>query len=394
VSALPLFGPFAVYFSFADGALGYDCDECGYRCCRGASFGATQSEMVQLGKHYPRLPMFVQPQRDPNEPLVGLQNFAPSCFFLGDNGHCRIQTEHGRALKPYVCRVFPANQLQRSGVILFVSTNFLCPLRPAREGDARVRYADIIADLQASIEVPTQLPSTDEALLPEALLTHEAFLRDLPIDEDLLTRIARCDVMSSRWDKEPKLPSAAIVSAHRAHLIGLRQQMSELLGLEKEIVGNAPRFARELAIMMPRLRLQLLRARPPAAPIADYLALLGRPLLALTVYLELMASLGTPITLAGIDHAWRAAQSFCEVLAAIDRVPTLTLVNEEPLVLFRTQEAAMQRFLRFVHEENPRRRLSLGEVLSEIDLPDPAARAQLCQSFTREALARFSFEPK
>jgi hypothetical protein len=394
MSGLPLFGPFAVYFSFADGALGYDCDECGYRCCRGHGFGATRSELVQLSKHYPNLPMFVLPQRDPTQPLVALQNFGPSCFFLGENGRCRIQNEHGRALKPYVCRVFPANQLQRSGVILFVGTNFLCPLRPARESDARVRYADIIADLRASIEVPTQLTSTDEALLPEALLAHEAFLRDLPIDDDLLTRLARCDLMASRWDREPRLPGAALVTVHRAHLIELRRQMIELLGLDGTLAAGAPKHAREVAIMMPRLRLQLLRARAVTAPIGEYLALLGRPMVALSVYLELMSSLGTPITLSGIEHAWRVAQTFCEMLSAIDRVPILTLTDDKPLVLFRTQEAAMQRFLRFVHEENPRRRLTLGEVLREIDLPDPAARAQLCQSFTREALAYFTFEPK
>jgi hypothetical protein len=338
------------------------------------------------------LPAFVQPQREPDEPMITIQNFAPSCFFLEEDGRCRVHAEHGREAKPYICRLFPANQIERAGVLLFVDTHWLCPLRPAREGDALLRHAELIADLQASIEVPAQLPSGDESRWPISLLVHEAFLRDLPIGADLLTRLARADLLAPRWDQEPRLPGASMATVHRAHLIALRRQMLDLVGLP-DVDAASPRHPRELAILMPRFRLQLLRARPADMPLADFLGLLGRPMLALSVYLDLIAELGAPITLETVEHAWRAASSFCDLLSVVDRVPILPTLDGGPLVLFRTQEPAMQRFLRFAHEENPRRRLTLAELLGEIDLPDPSARVQLLQSFPRDTLSRFQFEP-
>jgi hypothetical protein len=391
---LPTFGPFAVYFTFADGAFGYHCGECGYRCCRGAGFGATQTELVQLTKHYPQLGMFVAPRRDPDHPLVSLTNFSPRCFFLEDTGLCRIEREQGRELKPYICRTFPANQLVRSGVSLIVDMNFLCPLRPVRPGDAAVRHADVVADMHRSVEVPMQHPSESEALFPPALFTLEAFLRDLEPDDDLLGRLAIADVMAPRWDKEPRLPSAAFVAPHRAYLAGLRREMIALLGLEHAL-GPEPRFAREMMLMLPHLRLHLLRMRPADVPVEELLRQLGRRLLGISVYVELIASLGGEVTLGLVDQAFRQGQLFCELLSHADRVPILQPGDDNyQLTLYRTQEEAMQRFLRFVHDENPRRRLSVREVLHEIGLDDAAARAQLLQSFTREALPRFRFEER
>jgi len=112
-----------------------------------------------------------------------------------------------------------------------------------------------------------------------------------------------------------------------------------------------------------------------------------------SVYLELISSLGGEVTLGAIDQAFRQAQIFCEMLSHADRVPIIMPGDDSyQLTLYKTQEAAMQRFLRFVHDENPRRRLTLRQLLGEIELHDPAARAQLCASFTREALPQFRFE--
>jgi hypothetical protein len=172
--------------------------------------------------------------------------------------------------------------------------------------------------------------------------------------------------------------------------------MVEFLGLERSVDPERPRHARELALMLPRIRLALLRLRTSGeAPLSldELLPQLGRRLLALSVYLELISSLGGEITLGAIEYASRHGQILCELLSHVDRVPILVPGDDSyELTLYKTQEAAMQRFLRFVHDENPRRRLTFHEVLRELELHDPAARAQLCQSFTREALPRFRFE--
>jgi Fe-S-cluster containining protein len=392
---LPELGPLSIYFTFPDGALSYHCEECGYRCCRGAGFGATRTELVQLRARYPRLGMFLSPQREPEQALLGLQNFSPRCFFLADDGRCRVEVEHGRALKPYICRTFPANQVSRFGDSLIIDVNLLCPLRPTQPGDMQVRHADVIADLQQSLEVPMLMPAEAEERFPLALLQHERFLRDLPADDDLLARLALADLMAPRWAREPRPPSAAFVAPHREYLVGLRREMIALLGLSDALDPARPRFVRELSLMLPRLRLALLRMRPAEVAIEALLPQLGRRLLAIGLYVELIAHLGGEIALGTIDHAFRNGQLFCELLAQADRIPLLVPGDDSyQLTLYRTQEAAMQRFLHFLHDENPRRRLSLREVLAEIGLADPAERAQLLQSFTAEAMPRFRFEAR
>jgi hypothetical protein len=393
--ALPRFGPLAVYFPFADGALGYHCVECGFQCCKGKGFGATREELVQLTRHYPTLAMFVAPMREPDAPSVDLTNFSPRCFFLRDDGNCRVQVEHGRALKPYVCRTFPVNALQRSEQLLVADLNLLCPVRIARPGDTVIRHADAMADLLASVEVPAQLPSERADLFPEALLCFEMGLRDLPLDDDLLQRIALGDVAAAKWRQGGATASSVLVGAHRSYLARLRGQMIELVGQVGAMNPERPRFAREVGVMLPRLRLALVRSRPVDAMSVDaLLPFLGRKLVALTVYLELIAGLGAEITLGVVDAAFRQGRILCDMLAMIDRVPQFVPGDDSyKLTLYRTQEAELQRLLTFIHDENPHRRLTLGALFSELGMEDPSVRVQICQSFTPEALARFVFEP-
>ncbi len=401
MSTLPTLGKLDVYFPFADGALGYHCGECGFRCCKGAGFGATERELVQLTARYPFVSLFVNPRREPEMPLVQLTNFAPNCFFLRDDGLCKIENDHGRALKPHVCRTFPVNQLSRTGDTLVADLNFLCPLRPLRAGDTPVRYDDVIADLAATIEVAEHTPQETEGVLPEALLRFERFLRDLPVDDDLLRRLATSDLMAARWQKEPRVPSDALVAAHREHLVALRTTIVAFLGSPPAIAPDRARFPTELGIMLPRLRLSLLRTRSllPSADesLAALLPQLGRRLTALSVYLELCVDAGATLTLGLVDHAFRQGTMFCEMLSLLDRIPTIEPAEPDPrdayqLTLFRTQEAELQRLLRFIHDENPRRRLPLGAIFQALCIEDTGVRAQVLQSFTREALGHFCFD--
>jgi hypothetical protein len=323
-------------------------------------------------------------------------NYSPKCFFLRDDGLCTIEREHGRTMKPYICRTFPVNALSRAGDVLVADLNFLCPLRPLRPGDAPVRHADVLADLTASSEVPLHVPSDTEGVLPEALLAFEAHLRDLPINHDWLTHLATCDLMAARWQKEPRVPSAALVSAHRAHLVALRRQISELLGL----ADGESTFGAELQLMLPRLRLSLLRTRSTLPSLEESLEALlpqlGRRFVALSVYLELCLRSGAVLSLGLIEHAFRQSQMFCEMLSLLDRVPTILPGEDEAyrLTLYRTQEATLQRLLQFIHTENPRRRLALGDIFRELGIADVGVRAQTLQSFTREALVQFRFDPR
>lgn len=375
-----------VYFPFADGALGYSCVECGFRCCKGAGFGGTRSEVVQLVARYPSLAMFVAPQRDPEAAYVQLTNFSPSCFFLRDDGLCRVQSDHGRALKPYVCRTFPVNALGRVGEWFIADLNFLCPMRPLREGDSPILHADVLADLEASREIPLGLDAEPEDKLPPALIALETWLRDRPLVDDVLARFAEADLVSARWERPPAAPSAMLVEAHRGYLSGLRALVGRFLGVEPQLNG-----ARELALLAPRIRLALLQQRRTPI-VSDVLARMGRHLVALSVWLDVIAQLGTPITLGVVEQAFRNGTLFCELLGQLDRVPQTGEDDSYQLTMYRTREPELLRVLQFIHDENPRRRLTLAQVFDELGLTDPGTRAQILQSWTPEALGHILFE--
>ena len=375
-----------MYFPFADGALGYSCVECGFRCCKGAGFGGTRREVVQLTARYPRLAMFVAPQRDPDAPYVGLTNFSPSCFFLRDDGACRVQVDHGRALKPYVCRTFPVNHLGRVGAWFIADLNFLCPLRPWQPGDSAVTYADVLADLEVSSEVPLAMDVGPEDKLPPALFALESWLRDRPLAVEPLARFAEADLVSARWERAPAVPSAMLVGAHRAYLDQLRMLIGRFLGTTPQLNG-----ARELVLLAPRIRLTLLQQRRTPL-VADVLGRMGRHLVALSIWLDVIAELGTPITLGVVEQAFRNSTGFCELLGQLDRVPQIGEDDSYQLTMFRTREPELLRLLQFIHDENPQRRLTLAEIFDELGLEEPGVRAQILQSFTPEALGHLLFE--
>ncbi len=156
-----------------------------------------------------------------------------------------------------------------------------------------------------------------------------------------------------------------------------------------------PRYAREIGLMLPRLRMTIVRSRTAdTVSIDDLLPTLGRTLLALSVWVETILALGGEVSFSLIDQAFRSGKTLCELLARLDRVPQYVPGDDTyQLTLYRTQEVELQRLLTFVHDENPARRLSLGAIFGELRIDDAATRAQLLQSFTPEALARFVFEP-
>ncbi len=376
-----------MYFPFADGALGYSCIECGFRCCKGAGFGGTRSEIVQLTARYPALAMFVNPQRDPEAPYVALTNFSPSCFFLREDGACRVQVDHGRALKPHVCRTFPVNHLGRVGAWFIADLNFLCPMRPLQPGDSPITYTDVLADLEISREVPLAMSAEPEDRLPPALIALEMWLRDRPHSQDVLARFAEADLVSARWERTITSPSAVLASAHRSYLDGLRMLVGRFLGTTPRLAGG-----RELALLAPRLRLALLQQRRTPV-VADVLGRMGRHLVALSVWLDVIAQLGTPITLGVVEQAFRNSIVFCELLGQLDRVPQVGDDQTYQLTMYRTREPELLRVLQFIRDENPQRRLTLAQVFEELALVEPGVRAQILQSFTPEALGHLLFDP-
>jgi hypothetical protein len=116
-----------VYFAFPDGAFEYVCDGCLQSCCRigGAIDILWSREGGKLLELYPEAASLV---RGRVGPLVNLQMPLGRCHWFTDDGLCAIERDHGTALKPYVCRLFPFNDLFQAGGTLVVAPRFSCPM--------------------------------------------------------------------------------------------------------------------------------------------------------------------------------------------------------------------------------------------------------------------------
>lgn len=149
-----------IYFAFPDGALHYVCAECTAICCRGHGFaGSLAREMGRLLALHPELAHVTIARRGD---VLRVSNAATGCHFLDGDNLCRIEKEHGRALKPGVCVLFPFNALALIGRTVVVAPQVLCPLRvqaPARPGEVEGTHARL------------------EPLLRESGLASEAQLR-------------------------------------------------------------------------------------------------------------------------------------------------------------------------------------------------------------------------
>ena len=145
-----------VYFTWPDRALSYRCAGCG-ACCKGHGIGidAAGGQLVQLVARRPQLVAFVRRRGD----AITAFNPRDRCWFLADDGLCRIEVEDGRAAKPASCRLFPFNRVFHLGGTMIVDYNsVICPLELG--GEAPVAHADVLAEI-ASI--------TDRAIVGAAL---------------------------------------------------------------------------------------------------------------------------------------------------------------------------------------------------------------------------------
>jgi Fe-S-cluster containining protein len=150
--------PATVYFTWPDRGLSYRCAGCG-ACCKGLGIGidAAGGQLVELARTRPGLVPFLRRRGD----AITAFNPRDRCWFLADDGLCRIEVEDGRAAKPASCRLFPFNRVFVLGAVTVVDYNsVICPLRVG--GDEPVAHADVLAEL-ATIRDPaivgTALPA-------------------------------------------------------------------------------------------------------------------------------------------------------------------------------------------------------------------------------------------
>jgi Fe-S-cluster containining protein len=164
-----------MYFTWPDRGLRYECRGCG-ACCKGHGSGidVAGGQLVQLVAKRPELAAFMRRRGD------ALTAFNPRdrCWFLADDGLCRIEVEDGRAAKPASCRLFPFNRVFRVGDVVVVDYNsVICPLQLAPAGDG-VTHAEIAAEIESISDpaiVGTQLPPDNALIERERELADKIF---------------------------------------------------------------------------------------------------------------------------------------------------------------------------------------------------------------------------
>ena len=173
------------FFTFPDGAFSYDCRGCG-ACCKGLGIGfdAQRGELDRLLGLYPGLGAFAR-QRGGVWTAI---NPRGACWFLGDEGLCRVEVAHGREAKPAACRLFPFNRVFLVGDIRVVDFNsVICPLSAPEQGEeelgpaGRIAHAELLDEI-ARIEEPAMVAS------PLPIGDNEAARRYIDAEEAIAAR--------------------------------------------------------------------------------------------------------------------------------------------------------------------------------------------------------------
>jgi hypothetical protein len=295
-----------LYFTFADGALGYDCVRCGAKCCHGLGFGVGRNELVPLLKKRPHLAPFLQPA---GTHAVALDLTDEGCWFLQDDGRCGIEVDEGRAQKPSVCKLFPFTRIYKIGAVTAVEPHLLmCPLEDAR--GQGVRWSEIASDIaNAGDDLPLMTAQ------PPAGLPTEWADRERAVMALCAEKIDAHDPMTLVEAQTPSLIENAIA---------LRTAWRKSLALdETEGARLDAEVARPLALLTPTLRFATLFTvgGGPYPKLERRLPLL---LLAHSLTAGLAArALGRSPSLRSVGELWRGTAYVRELLSRWDRPATV-----------------------------------------------------------------------
>ena len=212
-----------VYFTWPDRRFRYECRGCG-ACCKGLGIGidTVAGQLVQLVAKRPELAAFVRRRGD----AITAFNPRDRCWFLADDGLCRVEIEDGRAAKPASCRLFPFNRVFRAGSYTIVDYNsVICPLTVVDDGG--ITHDEVLAEI-ATIQDPaivgTQLPPDDALFAREMAVARDLFATAGPPAADPVVGEAFETIFAIGWT----LPSDDTLA--NARLLTPSLRFNELYG--------------------------------------------------------------------------------------------------------------------------------------------------------------------
>lgn len=354
------------YFTWPDRRLRYECRGCS-ACCKGLGIGidAAGGQLVQLVGKRPALAAFVRRRGD----AVTAFNPRDRCWFLEDDGLCRIENEDGRAAKPASCRLFPFNRVFHVGATMVVDYNsVICPLVTAGEGG--IAHAEVIAEID-SIKDPaivgTALPTDDALIARERLIADAIFAPDAGLDDT--------------WAAQHPGPLASAEDV-------MRRAFDTLLGAAWRLPSAAT--LANCLVLTPSLRFNELYGPRQYAPRPVIAPVLAHMWLAWVGFAALGEDLARrPLGMQELTTLWSEQAPLMHAIARWDTAP---IVKPGPFELPNVDPGGLVRTLGQRCVDNKKAGRSLGALVGELfAAAEPATRVaalRMAEPFLRGAFTR------
>ena len=364
-----------VYCTWPDGRFAYDCRGCG-ACCKGHGIGidVAGGQLVQLLARRPEITAFLRRRGD----AITAFNPRDRCWFLADDGLCRIEVEDGRDAKPASCRLFPFNRVFRLGGYTIVDYNsVICPLHVVAAGGAL--HGDVIAEIERTVDasiVGTQLPARDAAAEGRMFVESEQAIASAVFaaaDRDDADRM-----LAAAWGAQA---DAAALAAERTHA---SSAFAAILDTPWRMPSRATLAT--ACWLTPSLRFNELfgpRQYGPRSAMADVLARMWLAWLGFAALGEQLAT--RPLGLQELTTLWSEQAPLMHAVARWTEAPSL---KPGPLELPGVDPGGLVRKLGQAFVDNRKAKRSFGALVAALG-SDPTTRVTALKS--ADAVMRAGF---
>jgi Fe-S-cluster containining protein len=374
-----------VYFTWPDRRFSYECRGCG-ACCKGHGIGidVAGGQLVQLLARRPGLTAFLRRRGD----AITAFNPRDRCWFLADDGLCRIEVEDGRAAKPASCRLFPFNRVFRIGSYTVVDYNsVICPLHVADSGITHREVLDEIASVQDANIVGTQLPARNADEEGRAFVDGERAIATA------VFAAAALDLPTSPSSDDPATAMLAAAWSAQADEPALDRECEHARSAFATIVGSTWRVPSIATLgnacwLTPSMRFNELFGPRQYAPRSAMSPVLARMWLAwLGFAAEGEALAGRPLDLQELTTLWSEQAPLMHAVARWSEMPSL---KPGPMELPGIDPGGLVKKLGQAFVENRKAKQTFGALVEKCG-GDPATRVtalKLADALMRAGFAR------
>jgi Fe-S-cluster containining protein len=374
-----------VYFTWPDRRFAYECRGCG-ACCKGHGIGidVAGGQLVQLLARRPGLTAFLRRRGD----AITAFNPRDRCWFLADDGLCRIEVEDGRAAKPASCRLFPFNRVFRIGSYTVVDYNsVICPLHVGDSGITHREVLDEIASVQDANIVGTQLPARNADEEGRAFVEGERAIATA------VFAAAALDLPTSPSSDDPATAMLAAAWSAQADEQALDRECEHARSAFATIVGSTWRIPSIATLgnacwLTPSMRFNELFGPRQYAPRSAMSPVLARMWLAwLGFAAEGEALAGRPLDLQELTTLWSEQAPLMHAVARWSEMPSL---KPGPMELPGIDPGGLVKKLGQAFVENRKAKQTFGALVENCG-GDPTTRVtalKLADALMRAGFAR------